>query len=538
MGFFVYLCNMETTPHTVTRRKERMSYEQAFSMNGGNKPPQAVELEEAVLGALMLDLNALNTAIEMLHEEYFYKPEHRVIFRAIFKLFEMNQPVDMMTVTEQLRKDGNLEAAGGAWHISELTSHVVSSAHIEYYARVLSEKFISRELIRISTQTITDAYDETTDVVDLLDKTEGQLMDINDKNFKTDFHELGDLVHAATNQIEEAKKSNESDSKYVGVPSGFTELDRITAGFHPGTLIILAARPAMGKTAFALSMARNMAVDFNKPVAFFSLEMTGVELAMRLISGEAEIPGDKLKRGELEGWEQQQLETRTQALNEAKIFIDDTPQLTIYELRAKCRRLKQHHDIQMVFIDYLQLMTAGTDVMSRNGNREQEISTISRQLKSLSKELGIPVLAMSQLSRAVETRGGTKKPMLSDLRESGAIEQDADIVMFIYRPEYYGITEDNGSTIGMADILVAKHRSGATGEVRLKFEAKYARFKNPTFTSNAEIASALMQQNTDFDNAGKTSILVDSKINNQGNGSLDTPAIPPSIPPQDEEVPF
>ena len=313
-------------------------------MNGGNKPPQAVELEEAVLGALMLDLNALNTAIEMLHEEYFYKPEHRVIFRAIFKLFEMNQPVDMMTVTEQLRKDGNLEAAGGAWHISELTSHVVSSAHIEYYARVLSEKFISRELIRISTQTITDAYDETTDVVDLLDKTEGQLMDINDKNFKTDFHELGDLVHAATNQIEEAKKSNESDSKYVGVPSGFTELDRITAGFHPGTLIILAARPAMGKTAFALSMARNMAVDFKKPVAFFSLEMTGVELAMRLISAEAEIPGDRLKRGELDGSTQQQLETRTQALNEAKIFIDDTPQLTIYELRAKCRRLKQHHD--------------------------------------------------------------------------------------------------------------------------------------------------------------------------------------------------
>ena len=274
---------------------------------------------------------------------------------------------------------------------------------------------------------------------------------------------------------------------------------------------------------------------FNKPVALFSLEMTGVELAMRLISGEAEIPGDKLKRGELEGWEQQQLETRTQALNEAKIFIDDTPQLTIYELRAKCRRLKQHHDIQMVFIDYLQLMTAGTDVMSRTGNREQEISTISRQLKSLSKELGIPVLAMSQLSRAVETRGGTKKPMLSDLRESGAIEQDADIVMFIYRPEYYGITEDNGSTIGMADILVAKHRSGATGEVRLKFEAKYARFKNPTFTSNAEIASALMQQNTDFDNAGKTSFLVDSKINNQGNGSSDYPEIPQTAPPPDEE---
>ena len=506
-----------------------MSYEQVFSINGGNRPPQAPELEENVLGALMLDANALNTAIELLHEEYFYRPEHQVIFRAIHKLFEMNQPVDMLTVTNQLRQSGELEAAGGAFHISELTNHIVSAAHIEYYARVLSEKYISRELIRVSTETITSAYDETTDVVDLLDKTEGHLMDINDKN--TDFRPVGDLVHAATVQIDEASNSEDG---LAGIPTGFIELDRKTAGFHPGTLIILAARPAMGKTAFALSIARNMAIDHKKPVAFFSLEMTGVELAMRLISGEAQIPGDKLKKGELQPWERQQLETRTQVLNDAKIFIDDTPQLTIYELRAKCRRLKQHHDIQMVFIDYLQLMSAGSDASNRNGNREQEISTISRQLKALSKELGIPVLAMSQLSRAVETRGGTKEPMLSDLRESGAIEQDADIVMFIYRPEYYGIMEDNaGSTVGMADIILAKHRSGEVGRVRLRFVGKYARFENPEFLTNEQLANTFMPQNTGFDSNGAPTILIDSKINKQN----DSPDFASGLP-SDNEPPF
>ncbi len=516
---------METMPQRNTRRKDRMSYAQVFDINSGNKPPQAPELEESVLGALMLDANALNTAIDILHEEYFYKPEHQIIFRAIYKLFEMNQPVDMLTVANQLRQTGELEAAGGAFHLTELTSHIVSAAHIEYYSRVLSEKYILRELIRVSTETITSAYDETTDVVDLLDKTEGHLMDINDKNFHSDYLPVGDLLHTATTQIKEA---GENEDGMSGLPTGFVDLDRKTAGFHPGTLIILAARPAMGKTAFALSMARNIAVDFKKPVAFFSLEMTGVELAMRLIQGEAQISGDKLKKGKLESYEQVQLEQRTQSLTDAQIYIDDTPQLTIYELRAKCRRLKQHHDIQMVFIDYLQLMSAGTD-MSRNGNREQEISTISRQLKALSKELGIPVLAMSQLSRAVETRGGTKKPMLSDLRESGAIEQDADIVMFIYRPEYYGITEDEkGATAGMADIIIAKHRSGEVGEVRLRFIGKYARFENASFVPTSQMASGVMPQNDQFDQAGNTTILVDSRINRMEEG--DTPF---DMPPDD-----
>ena len=504
---------METMPLPTAKRKDRMSYANAFDING-KLPPQALELEESVLGALMLDQIALSNTIETLHVEFFYKPEHQTIFRAIFKLFEQSQPVDMRTVVDRLRKDGELEAAGGAYYVAQLTNKVVSAAHIEYYVRVLSEKYIQRELIRISTETITASYDETTDVVDLLDKTEQRLMDINDKNFRADYHDMQSLVAQATEQIKSAQSNN---GNCVGLPSGFLELDRNTAGFQPGTLIILAARPAMGKTAFALTMARNMAVDFKKPVAFFSMEMTGVELAMRLISSEAEIPGEELKKGDkLQPWQLEQMMMKTQTLNEAPIYIDDTPGLTIFELRAKCRRMKQKYDIQMVFIDYLQLMTAGGE--NRNGNREQEISTISRQLKALSKELNIPVLAMSQLSRAVETRAGTKKPQLSDLRESGAIEQDADIVMFIYRPDYYGITEDGkGSTQGMADIIIAKHRSGSVGEVRLKFVNKYVRFENPDFVSTSQLSS--MPVNDAFD-ARTSTIVVDSKMNQQNDSDL------------------
>ena len=502
-------------PNTGTRRKDRISYAQAFDLNG-NTPPQAVALEEGVLGALMLDQTALINAIETLHVDYFYKPEHQAVYRAIRKLFEQSQPVDLLTVVERLRQDGELEAAGGAYAVSKLTENVVSAAHIEYHIRVLSEKFIQREMIRISTETITQAYDETTDVVDLLDRTEQRLMDINDKNFRSDYHPMGDFVTIAMEQIKEAGEKSDGLS---GLESGFVDLDRMTAGFQPGTLIILAARPAMGKTACALSMARNMAIDFHKPVAFFSLEMTGQELAMRLISSEARLPGDKLKRGHLAPYEQEQLKRGAQPLGSAPIYIDDTPQLTIFELRAKARRLKQRYDIQMLFIDYLQLMTSGT-ADNRNGNREQEISMISRQLKSLSKELGIPVLAMSQLSRAVENRVGNK-PQLSDLRESGAIEQDADIVIFIYRPEYYGIQEDDhGSTAGMADLLVAKHRSGGTGEVRLRFVKEFARFENAPKFGDAD-AAALMPQNTAFDGG---SMIVDSKMNDDNfppDGDLD-----------------
>jgi len=509
-----YFCIMETTQRNLTKRKERITYEQAFSLNG-KTPPQSVELEEAVLGALMLDSNALNNTIQMLHEEYFYRPEHQIIFHAILTLFEQSKPIDLLTVAQQLLKEGRLEEVGGSMYLSQLTNHVVSAAHVEFHARILSEKYIQREIIRISTQTLTEAYDETTDVLSLLDKTEQLLMDIDEKNFHTEYRNMPDVLKTAFEQIESAQ---ENDSSCSGVPSGFVDLDRMTAGFQPGTLIILAARPAMGKTAFALSIARNIAVEMKKAIAFFSLEMTAVELVMRLISSESGISGDRLKKGEkLPEWEKNQLYTRAQVLNDAPIYIDDTPQLSIFELRAKCRRLKQQHDIQMIFIDYLQLMQGGGEQL-RNGNREQEISMISRQLKALSKELGVPVLALSQLSRAVETRGGTKKPQLSDLRESGAIEQDADIVMFIYRPEYYQILEDDrGSTIGMADIILAKHRSGETGEVRLKFVSKFARFENRDYENPVALNSGL-GPNEDFDQGAprqEMSIVIDSKMNHE-----------------------
>lgn len=494
-------------PTTAPRRKDRITYAQAFDING-NTPPQAIAIEEGVLGALMLDQTALINVIETLHPEYFYKPEHQAIYRAIFKLFSQSQPVDLLTVVERLRLDGELETAGGAYAVSKLTENVVSAAHIEYHVRILSEKFIQREMIRISTETITQAYDETTDVVDLLDKTEQRLMDINDKNFRSDYKPLSDFVAMAKDQIEEAGAKEDGLS---GLETGFMGLDTMTTGFQPGTLIILAARPAMGKTACALSMARNMAVDFKKPVAFFSLEMTGQELAMRLLSSEARLDGKKLKSGKLAAYEKEQLSHGAQLLAGAPLYIDDTPQLSIFELRAKARRLKQRFDIQMIFIDYLQLMTSGS-ADNRNGNREQEISMISRQLKALSKELNIPVLAMSQLSRAVENRVGNK-PQLSDLRESGAIEQDADIVMFIYRPEYYGLNEydDGSSTRGMADLIIAKHRSGAVGDVHMRFVSEYARFENPQQFDLGSSASSGMQPNTSFDAGG--TITVDSRIN-------------------------
>ena len=457
---------METNTKKIARRKDRITYEEAFAING-RTPPQAVEIEEAVLGALMLDQNALNETIQMLRSEYFYRDEHQRIFKAIITL-------------------------------TELTSRVVSAAHIEFHARILSEKYIQREVIRICTETLTKAYDETTDVIDLLDDTERVLMDIEEKNFHTEYRDIREVYKDAMDQI---KSAQESGNSFSGIPTGFHALDRMTAGFQPGTLIILAARPAMGKTAFALTMARNIAIDMQMPIAFFSLEMSAVELVMRLISSESGISGDRLKKGEKLGdVEATQLFARTEALTQAPIYIDDTPSLSIFELRAKCRRLKQQHGIRMVFIDYLQLMQGGGE-MNRNGNREQEISMISRQLKALSKELGMPILALSQLSRAVETRGGSKKPQLSDLRESGAIEQDADIVMFIYRPEYYQINEDeSGSTIGRADIILAKHRSGEVGEVRLKFVRQFAKFDNLEEYMGDNMTSGL-QPNADFDNA-------------------------------------
>ena len=482
---------MENTTKQNRPARARMTYEQAFAMNGGNKPPQLIDVEESVLGALILDQDALSNSIDIVKPEYFYLEEHAEIFRAISSLFAEGKPVDILTVSERLQKNGSLEIVGGNYKLASLTSRITSAAHIEYHVRLLSEKYIQRELIRVSTETLRDSYDETKDVLDLLDKTETKFLEINDSNFNSDVLGMDVLIRNTINEIEKSQISTEDAS---GLLTGFRDLDNKIGGFQKGTLIILAARPAMGKTALAISMARNMAVDFNKAVAIFSLEMTAGELTSRLISAETSVNGRRFKsKGKLEEWEKTMIREKTQALVKAPIYIDDNPNLTIFELRAKCRRIKQKYDIQMIFIDYLQLMHGGD--AAKGGNREQEISYISRQLKALSKELGIPVLALSQLSRAVETRGGSKKPVLSDLRESGAIEQDADIVMFIYRPHYYGEEGDEKA----ADVILAKHRAGEVGEVRLNFISQFVRFENRVNDMSAS----------------PTEQLIGSKINNE-----------------------
>lgn len=435
----------------------------------GKLPPNARDLEEAILGAILIERNAITTAIEILSVEAFYVPAHQEIFKAMRILFDNTQPIDMLTVTEQLRKMAKLEEVGGAYYISVLSNKVSSSAHLEFYSRIVVQKYIMRELIKISNQIQKDAYEETTDVFDLLDTAEKSLYDITSKNLKKDYEGLNMLLYKSLKNIENLKESQ--DGLTLGaVPSGFTELDRITSGWQKSDLIICAARPGMGKTAFVLSLARNAAITGKKAVAIFSLEMASLQLVNRLISSETGLSSDKLKKGNLEPHEWQQLQSKIGPLSEAQIFIDDTAQLNIFELRAKCRRLVQQHNVEMVIIDYLQLMHAGNSE-NKGMNREQEISSISRNLKALAKELDIPVIALAQLSRAPEQRGGLKKPQLSDLRESGSIEQDADIVMFLYRPEYYGFLEDaqGNSLKSVAEIIIAKHRNGSTGNVQCKF---------------------------------------------------------------------
>lgn len=439
----------------------------------GKLPPQAVDLEEAVLGALMLDKEALTDVIDVLKKESFYKEDHQLIFKAILDLFEKSEPIDILTVTQELKKAGNLEQVGGAYYISKLTNRVASSANVEFHARIIAQKHIQRELIKISSDTIKMSYDETIDVFDLLDQAESKLFEVAEGNIRKSYEDMTKLLHKAVKQLEEISKKDGTS----GVPTGFKDLDRVTGGFQPSDMIVLAARPGMGKTAFVLSMARNAAVDYKKGVAVFSLEMSSLQLVNRLIASETEISGEKLKKGTLEPYEWEQLNTRIGKLTNAPIYINDTPGLSVFELRAQCRRLKAEKDIQMVIIDYLQLMSGSGE---SKGNREQEISTISRAIKGIAKELNIPVIALSQLSRAVETRGGDKRPQLSDLRESGAIEQDADMVMFIYRPEYYNILndEDGNSTQGLGELIIAKHRNGSTEDVRIKFENHLAKFSN------------------------------------------------------------
>ena len=451
------------------------------SLEKGKIPPQSLELEEAVLGGMLIDKRGVDEVIDILSEEVFYAPAHQKIYAAIDKLFKDAKAIDMLTVREQLLEDGTLKEIGGTDYLIGLTQKVSSSANIQEYARYIKGKYIKRRLIKMSNEVIEDAYNDEVVARNLLDEAEGKLFSISQGNTRTS-ESAHDLVLQAIKKIEELHNRKE---EFSGVPSGFTQIDELTAGWQSTDLIIVAARPAMGKTAFTLSMARNIAVDSKIPVAFFSLEMSSIQLITRLISSETGISSDKLRTGKLTEADFERLTHKTQSLLEAPLYIDDTPSLSIFDLRAKARKMVSQHKVKIIFIDYLQLMTANTSGKGV-GNREQEISTISRNLKALAKELDLPIIALSQLSRNVESRLGHKRPQLSDLRESGAIEQDADIVTFLYRPEYYKLdTWDDAeatSTANQAEFIVAKHRNGGLDNIRLQFVNGVFSNLNPLFS--------------------------------------------------------
>jgi replicative DNA helicase len=500
----------------------------------GKLPPQAIDLEEAVLGALMLEKDALTAVVDILSADSFYKDAHKLVYEAILDLFNAGEPIDLLTVTNQLRKNGKLELVGGAYFITELTSRVSSASNIEYHARIITEQAMKRDMIRISSEIQKEAFEDTTDVFELLDKMEQSLFEISENNIKKNYMDMRSIMREAIVELESKKGQKDG---LTGVPSGFTALDRVTSGWQKSDLVIIAARPAMGKTAFVLSVLRNAAVDHNRPVAIFSLEMSSLQLVNRLISSEAELDSEKIKKGNLADYEWQQLIHKTGKLTAAPLFVDDTPALSILELRAKCRRLKAQNDVQLIVVDYLQLMS-GDSKGNHGGNREQEISSISRALKKIAKELNVPVIALSQLSRAVETRGGDKRPQLSDLRESGAIEQDADIVMFLYRPEYYGITEDEegNSTSGVGEVIIAKHRNGSLENVKLRFIGKYTKFTDLDINVPYQPQDALYGSRfpssaggQGFDEAGM--VRMGSKANGDSQGENPFPA-------GDDKAPF
>ena len=440
----------------------------------GKLPPQAPELEEAVLGALMLEKDAFSIISDILKPESFYEETHQSIFGAIYNLAMQQKPVDVLTVVEELKRRGELESVGGAIYVAELTDKVASAAHVEYHSRIIAQKYLARQLITFSSDVVNQAFDEMIDVDDLMQETESKLFEISQRNVKKDVVQINPVIKEALNNLQIAANRKDGLS---GLQSGFKKLDEITSGWQNSDLVIIAARPAMGKTALVLSMARNMAVNYKFPIGLFSLEMSNVQLVNRLIVNVCQITGDKIKSGRLTEEEWIRLDSKIKDLYDAPIYVDDTPSLSIFELRTKARRLVREHGVKIIIIDYLQLMNASG---MNYGSREQEVSMISRSLKGLAKELNIPIIALSQLNRGVETRQGEgKRPQLADLRESGAIEQDADIVCFIHRPEYYKITEDeHGSTLGIAEIIISKHRNGATGIVRMKFENEYALFKD------------------------------------------------------------
>lgn len=494
---------------------------------GGRIPPHDKDLEEAVIGALMLEKDAYTTVCDILKPESFYEPALQTIYAAIQGIGASQEPIDMLTVTQRLRLDGTLDSVGGALYIADLTSKVSSAAHIEFHARIVAQKFLARELISFAAAIEGQAFDESNDVDDLLQEAEGKLFEISQRNIKRDVTQIDPIIQQAVEQMQAAANRT---SGLSGLETGYHELDKLTSGWQNSDLIIIAARPAMGKTAFVLSMAKNMAINYNTPLAVFSLEMSKLQLVNRLISNVCEIEGQLIKSGRLDPRQWDMLMQRLKMLYSAPIFIDDTPSLSIFELRTKARRLVREHGIKILIIDYLQLMNASG---MKFGSREQEVSMISRSLKQLAKELNIPIIALSQLNRSVESRTDGKRPQLSDLRESGAIEQDADIVCFIHRPEYYikSDVDASGNDIrGLAEFIVAKHRSGSTDDVKMRFRSKFARFENwdenplPAIGESATVASSL--------NDGSFDMPPTPATNPFGGGNADIAATP------GEETPF
>lgn len=459
---------------------------EASSPQEGRVPPQAIEVEQAVLGSMLIDKEAVPKALEVLDQDSFYRDAHAKIFQAMASLFDKSEPIDVTTVSEELRRRVQLEAVGGAYYLTDLTMKVTSAANVERHAYIVLEKAILRRLIEASSEIAKRSYNPAEDPLELLDEAEQSIFRIAERRLKKSSLSLSKAVAETFEMLE---RIHGQRGGVIGVPSGFTYLDNLTGGFQQSDLIIIAGRPSQGKTALVLSVARNAAIDHGIPVGIFSLEMASQQLVLRLLAAEARVDAHKLRTGRLSDEEWPKLSTKAHRLAEAKIFIDDTPALGILELRAKARRLKAEHNIGLVIVDYLQLMQGPRDAE----NREKEISMISRSLKALAKELAIPVIALSQLSRAVEARSG-RRPVLSDLRESGAIEQDADVVVFVHRPEIYGERFfDDGQTPseGLAEIIVGKQRNGPTGQLKLSFIKEYARFENLALIPEESVPSTL-----------------------------------------------
>lgn len=498
-------------------KKSKRNIHPEMLLENGKLMPQAIDIEEALLGALMLEKDAYIKIGDFVFAEMFYKPQHQEIFRAIQNLFQRSEPIDLLSVTHELKRLGKLEISGGAYYLTQLTYKVASAAHIEYYARVLLQKYLQREVIHICTETIRNAFEDSIDIFDLIEYATKTIFELIENVTKS---REKDLKSLAAETLDGLKSAIETKG-LTGVPSGLIEIDKVTNGWQKSHFIILAARPAMGKSALMLTFAKNAAIEYNIPVAIFSLEMTSQDIVKRLLSAVTHIPLDKINTAQLADYELIQIAQNIEKLQNVPLYIDDTSSLSLTELRAKARRLKVQYNIQLIIVDYLQLMS-NRDKISFNTNREQEISSISRGLKSLAKELDIPIIALSQVNRAVEKEKENKMPKLSDLRESGSLEQDADMVFFIYRPEYYTREDTEPELKNVAFINIAKNRHGRTAELKLRFKGMYSYFSD--FTDDIEhfASTTIINPNTEFLNDGpKQGIVIPSKINQNKDDFID-----------------